>query len=56
MKIFLSLITAAVVLGAPGTGRSPEAIPNEDALRVFAPDDYGKYIKKEDLKIYNFIE
>merc|ERR1711983_591828 len=51
MKIFLSLITAAVVLGAPlGEPSSPEAIPNEDALRVFAPDDYvftssgpGKY-------------
>merc|ERR1719232_1360861 len=34
MKIFLSLITAAVVLGAPGgASASPEAIANEDVTR-----------------------
>merc|ERR1711983_218164 len=34
MKIFLSLITAAVVLGAPGGApASPEAIANEDVTR-----------------------
>ena len=42
MKIFLSLITAAVVLGAPQVPQSPEAIANEDVMRAFAPSNWTR--------------